>query len=79
VSSDPLVPAAISRLGEIKCPTLVIVGNQDFADKLELAELLETQILNVKRVVMPGVAHLPNMEKPTEFNQLVLDFLKANS
>jgi pimeloyl-ACP methyl ester carboxylesterase len=28
-------------------------------------------------VVIPGVAHYPNMEHPTEFNRLVLDFLEA--
>jgi pimeloyl-ACP methyl ester carboxylesterase len=25
---------------------------------------------------MHGTAHLPNMERPEEFNRLVLDFLK---
>jgi pimeloyl-ACP methyl ester carboxylesterase len=27
--------------------------------------------------VMPRVAHVPNMERPEEFNRLVLDFLDS--
>jgi pimeloyl-ACP methyl ester carboxylesterase len=26
-------------------------------------------------VVIPGVAHVPNMERPRDFNRIVLDFL----
>jgi len=28
-------------------------------------------------LVMPGVAHVANMERPEEFNRLVLDFLNS--
>jgi pimeloyl-ACP methyl ester carboxylesterase len=30
-----------------------------------------------RRVVVPGVAHLPNMESPEEFMRLVLGFLEG--
>lgn len=70
-----LEPAAISRLGEIKVPTLVIVGDQDLPDMLAIADLLAERITGAQKVVLPNTAHLPNMEQPETFNRVVLDFL----
>jgi pimeloyl-ACP methyl ester carboxylesterase len=33
-------------------------------------------IPNARKVIIPNCAHLPNMEQPAEFNQVVLDFLQ---
>jgi pimeloyl-ACP methyl ester carboxylesterase len=30
----------------------------------------------VRKVVMHGTAHVPNMERSEEFNRIVLDFLR---
>ena len=70
-----LEPAAISRLGEIRVPTLVMVGDQDVPDMLTIADVLATGITGAEKVIMSGVAHVPNMEKPEEFNQIVHNFL----
>lgn len=40
-------------------------------------EMLEQGIAGARKVVMHGVAHVPNMEQPEEFNRIVLDFLQA--
>jgi len=39
--------------------------------------LLEDGIAGAQKVVLPRVAHVLNMECPTEVNRLVLDFLSA--
>lgn len=70
-----LEPPAISRLAEIRVSTLVLVGDQDVPDMLLIADLVAAGIREARKVVMLGVAHLPNMENPQEFNQYVLDFL----
>ena len=70
-----LEPSAISRLGEIRVPTLVMVGDQDVPDMLTIADVLATGITGAEKVIMSGVAHVPNMEKPEEFNQIVHNFL----
>ena len=44
-------------------------------DILAIADLLEHGISGAKKVVISGVAHRLNMEKPLEFNQIVLGFL----
>jgi 3-oxoadipate enol-lactonase len=71
-----LDPPAISRLGEIEVPTLVLVGQHDAPDIFAMADKLVADIPGAKRIVMPGTAHLPNMEKPAEFNRNVLAFLR---
>lgn len=65
---------SIERLSEIKAPTLIIVGEQDAPNIRAIADTLEERIAGAKKVVIPGVSHHLNMEKPKEFNETVLDF-----
>jgi pimeloyl-ACP methyl ester carboxylesterase len=71
----PLDPPAFPRLGEIRAPTLVLVGDQDVSDFRRISELVASRIPNAQRVVLPGAAHMISMERPKEFNRLVLGFL----
>ncbi len=73
---EPERPAA-SRLSGIHAPTLVIVGDEDRARILAAADLLEGELPDARKTVVAGTAHLPNMERPEEFNRLVLDFLEG--
>ena len=68
-------PPAIERLSEIQTPTLLIYGDLDVVASIERVNILEKGISGAKKVLMPGTAHLPNMERPAEFNQIVDDFL----
>ena len=72
---NPLSPPAIVRLHEIQCPTLVIDSALDHPVLAEVADIMTNQIPNATHKTIEGAAHLPNMEKPEEFNQIVLDFL----
>ena len=74
-SEQPLEPAAAGRLAELHTPTLVIVGDLDTPKTLAAAGFLATHIAGARKVEMTGVAHLPNMERPEEFNRHVLSFL----
>ena len=71
----PLEPPAARRLAEIRVPTLVVAGDLDQPATVAAARLLEVSVQGARRVVMPGTAHLPNMERPAEFNEIVLEFL----
>jgi len=75
--SQRLQPTAIDRLGEVRCPTLVLAGTEDVPPVLATARLLATGIPGAREVIIPDAAHLPNMEQPAEFNRIVLDFLAA--
>lgn len=72
---QPLEPPAIGRLEEVRVPTLIIVGDEDQPDIAAIAEMLESGIARAKKVVMPGTAHLPNMEQPAALNRIVGEFL----
>jgi 3-oxoadipate enol-lactonase len=71
-----LTPPAITRLAEIQVPALIIVGDRDVPEFLEISEVIAAGIRDSQRVVIPGAAHLPSMEKPDLFNQIVLEFLR---
>jgi pimeloyl-ACP methyl ester carboxylesterase len=77
VREEPLEPPAIGRLKELAIPTLVITGDLDDTSVRTVGELLATRIAGARKVIISGAAHLPNMEKPEEFNRMVLGFLKA--
>jgi pimeloyl-ACP methyl ester carboxylesterase len=66
---------AIERLSEIHAPTLIVVGDKDAANILAIADILATKITGARKVFIKNVSHHLNMEKPKEFNRVVLDFL----
>jgi pimeloyl-ACP methyl ester carboxylesterase len=70
----PLEPPARGRLAEIGVPTLVILGELDGPNPLER---LAAEIPGAKKVVIAQTAHHPFMERPDEFNRIVLDFLDS--
>lgn len=72
-----LEPRAIGRLNEIHVPTLIIFGDRDDINILTIGDLLASQIAGAQKIIMPNTAHLPNMEKPEQFNQIVLEFLQG--
>jgi pimeloyl-ACP methyl ester carboxylesterase len=72
-----LIPVAYGRLAEINVPTLLIVGADDDIILHKSADKLEQDIPCARRVAISETHHMPNMEKPEEFNQIVLDFLST--
>jgi 3-oxoadipate enol-lactonase len=77
VDGDPLEPRAAERLAEVSAPTLVIVGELDQPDMMEIGEHLTRAIPHARLVRMPGVSHLPPMEAPETFVQIVTEFLES--
>jgi pimeloyl-ACP methyl ester carboxylesterase len=75
VEASQLEPLAVERLNEINVPTLVIIGDGDVHEIVRTADLLAQSIAGARKVVIPNVAHVPNLERPEEINQLALDFL----
>ena len=67
---------AQNRLAAIKSPTHVIVGEEDILTPPRYSRVLAQQIPRARLTVLPGSGHGLFWEKPTEFNQAVLDFLK---
>ena len=74
----PLVEAgAKGRLFEIDVPTLVMVGELDMADIHGISSLLAEKVQRARKIEVPGVAHMINMEAPEAFNRHLLAFLQT--
>lgn len=63
------------RLAEITAPTLVLQGGLDMATVRHTADQLVAQVPDVRLVTWPDVAHLPSMERPDDFVELVLGWV----
>ncbi len=70
----PEVAAAL-RLNEIKVPTLLVWGTLDEAPVGKSNEKMAVDITGARTHVFEGVAHMVSLERPAEFNALLLDFL----
>jgi 3-oxoadipate enol-lactonase len=74
---EPLVGDLAERIGEVGAPTLVLVGEEDVPDMHEIAGRLERELPNARRASIADTAHVPSLERPREFDQLVLPFLQS--
>jgi pimeloyl-ACP methyl ester carboxylesterase len=68
-------PPASERLYEITKRTLLIVGSEDSKPIYAIAKALESNISMLQKIIINNTGHLPNLDKPEEFNKIVLDFL----
>jgi 3-oxoadipate enol-lactonase len=75
LQADTLEPPASTRLAEIQAPTLVVTGDEDIEDIHAVAERLAREIPGAERATIAGAAHLPSLERPEEFDRIVLRFL----
>ena len=64
-----------SRLREIKCPILVIVGADDPGTPPSMAKEMHDNAPGSTLVVLPQAAHLANLEQPAGFTRALVDFL----
>lgn len=72
---DVLEPAVNERLGDVRCPTLVIVGDEDIADMQGIAAHVSGSIGGARLETVAAASHLPSLERPHEVNGLLLTFL----
>jgi 3-oxoadipate enol-lactonase len=64
-----------ARLGEIRCPTLVLVGDLDLPEMRAIAGHVAASVVDGRLVTIRGAAHLPSLERTDEVSALILDFL----
>jgi pimeloyl-ACP methyl ester carboxylesterase len=66
---------ALSRLTTVTVPTLVIAGERDASDNLDIVRIIADGIPGAESVSIAHAGHHVNLEQPMEFNRVVLDFL----
>ena len=65
----------INDLKLIKNDTLIVWGDQDKSYNFEQIQTLKDNIFNSTLTIFKGCAHNTHLEKPEEFNRIVLNFL----
>jgi len=63
------------RLREVRCPALVIVGEEDPGTPVAMARTIHAALPSAELAILPSASHLSNLEQPEEFNRLLLGFL----
>jgi 3-oxoadipate enol-lactonase len=70
-------PDYVELLAKISVPALVVVGREDTYTPVSDGELLRDHLPDSRLVVIEGAAHMPNLERPAEFNAALGSFLSA--
>jgi pimeloyl-ACP methyl ester carboxylesterase len=71
---NPATPAT-ERLAELHMPVLLVVGEEDQPEVIELSERLAAGLPNARLVRVPGAGHHVNIERPEVVLPLLRDFL----
>ena len=78
------VKAVINRKGVydelslIKCPTLIMVGDEDFATTPEKSMRIHKKIKKSKLKIIHGAGHTATVEEPEQVNKSIIDFLRKH-
>lgn len=72
-------PDSTSLLANITVPTRVVVGSEDVIIKVDDAQALARAIPGAELSVIDGAGHLPNVECPDEFNEILSSLARQAS
>jgi pimeloyl-ACP methyl ester carboxylesterase len=66
-----------ARLGDIRCPTLVITGRDDHFAPPEEAAAVQARVAGARLVVVDDAGHMLTSEQPEAFNRALDEFAQA--
>jgi 3-oxoadipate enol-lactonase len=70
------LPAALATLA---VPALVVTGEHDKTDFQAIADRLAATLPDARRAVVANAGHLPSLEQPAAFDEIVLPFLEGRA
>ena len=66
----------LPHVRDIKCPTLIIRGEESMVMRREKAQEMNRYISNSRLAEIPNASHIVPIDNPKSFQQVVMDFLK---
>jgi len=63
------------RLGAVRCPALVIVGEEDLGTPVEMSRQIHAALPSAELAILRSASHLSNLEQPAEFTRVLSAFL----
>lgn len=79
LSAGPEYPAITSSPQSLRAPTLVINGECDSQRRRAAGAAMTRWLPEARRAIVPGAGHLPNLDNPTAYNELLAGFLRAHT
>ena len=70
--------SAVDRLGDLSLPLTIVSSEFDYWS-LDLKKKLFANAPHIDYVIIPGAHHLPSIETPEKFNEIILDILSKKS
>jgi 3-oxoadipate enol-lactonase len=69
----------LDRLKEIRCPVLIMVGEEDHGTPPEMAKAIHENLPGSSLEIIKSAAHLSNVEQPEVFNRAITRFLDSTA
>jgi pimeloyl-ACP methyl ester carboxylesterase len=75
LSSKPFPELTCDDMKKIKTPVLIIEGEKTTSFFSTITDEVDKCLVNKERATLPGATHKLQMEKPSDFNKIVLAFI----
>ena len=66
-------------LNKIKCPALIIVGQDDLLKRVKFSDILAREIPDSEYIIIPDCGHVAIFEKYKELNSMLYGFILKNN
>ena len=63
----------------ITCPTLVMTGDEDYGNSVDMTHAIAAEIPGAETVVLEGLRHMAMLEAPDVFNRMLIEYLQKFS
>ena len=70
--------AQLNILKEIRCPTLLLVGEEDGSTPPAASQVMKENIAGAEMKIIKQASHLLNIEQPDTFNKELVKFLATH-
>lgn len=67
------------ELAEIRCPALILCGEQDILKPARFSKIMADHIPNAEFVTLPGCGHVAIFERPKELESAIFGFVMKHS